>query len=206
MSDTPVNFDVDIARHFLSAVDPGGVFTFQTIDDDKDRKASGLARVFHGSIDQHLASLTSLNQQGAGVFVMVNAGDSKGRTAASVQRVRALFVDLDGAPLDPVLQCALPQHIVVDSSAGRFHAYWLVSDVPLEDFKPLQQKLAMRFGGDSSVCDLPRVMRLPGFQHRKGEPTLTALRSIGTHSPYSVAQLVHGLGLSEHAHSVNAGA
>jgi hypothetical protein len=34
----------------------------------------------------------------------------------------------------------------------------------------LQQALARACGSDSSVCDLPRVLRLPGFLHRKGEP------------------------------------
>src|SRR5512144_2779908 len=33
--------------------------------------------------------------------------------------------------------------------------------------------LAKRYNGDPKVIDLPRVMRVPGFFHRKGEPFLT---------------------------------
>lgn len=198
------NADLSIAQQFLNALDPSGVFSFQTFDDDDKRKSETLARVLHGTLDYHAATLSALNQQGAGVFVMVNQGDLKGRKKANVYRVRALFVDLDGAPLEPVLRCGMPPHIVVDSSTDRHHAYWLVSDCGLQDFKPLQRALAARFGADPSVNDLPRVMRLPGFYHCKGEPTLTTLRSIGNRVPYTVAQVNHGLASA--AQSANAAA
>lgn len=194
------------ARRFLDALALGEQISFQTFDDDKDRKSKALARILHGTLDQHAAALSALNQQGAGVFVMVNGGDLNGRAAGNVQRVRALFVDLDGAPLEPVLQCGTIPHIVVDSSAGRYHAYWLVSDCTLQEFKPLQQALAAKFGGDSTVNDLPRVMRVPGFYHRKGEPTLTTVRSIDRRAPYTVTQLTHGLALKSAAKSANAAA
>ena len=195
--------DIGLAKRFLDALAPDGRLSFQTFDDDKNRKNQTLARVLHGSLDQHAAALSALNQQGAGVFVMVNQGDLKGRAAVNVQRVRAAFVDLDGAPLESVLQCGMPPHIVCDTSTGRHHAYWLVSDCALQDFKPLQQKLATKFGGDPSVNDLPRVMRLPGFYHCKGAPTLTTVRSIDTRPPYTLAQLNSGLVLAPIAQSVN---
>jgi len=82
--------------------------------------------VLHGTLDQHAAMLASLNDKGAGIFVMVNEGDLQGRGSVNVKDSTALFVDLDGAPLEPILQCALSPHIVVDSSKGRYHVYWLV--------------------------------------------------------------------------------
>ena len=198
--------DLSSTQHFLGALDPSGVFSFQTFDDDKNRRSKALARILHGTLDQHADTLSALNQQGAGVFVMVNGGDLKGRAAGNVQKVRALFVDLDGAPLEPVLQCGTPPHIVVDSSAGRYHAYYLVSDCALQDFKSLQLALAAKFGGDPTVNDLPRVMRLPGFRHRKGKPTLTTVRRIDSRAPYTMAQLTHGLALTSAAPSANAAA
>lgn len=200
--------DQSSAQRFLCALDSSGIFSFQTFDDDKNRKNQTLARVLHGTFVEHAAALTDLNRRGAGVFVMVNQGDLKGRTATNVNKVRALFVDLDGAPLDPVMNCTMPPHIIADSSFGKYHAYWLVSDCGLADFKPLQQALAAKFGGDKSVNDLPRVMRLPGFYHCKGEPTLMTLRRIDSHEPYNVARLSHELALDsiEQSVSVNADA
>lgn len=177
----PLKPDVAAAEAFLKILDPNGVFTFQTFDDDKDRKDLSLARVFHGTLTQHRAALTDLQQKGAGVFIMVNRGDGivhpgkkTCRNEVSVVAVRALFADLDGAPLAPVL-AALQPDIVVESSAERWHAYWLTSDCVLADFRKRQQQIAARFGGDRSVVDLPRVMRLPGFFHQKAEPFMTRM-------------------------------
>lgn len=198
--------DLVIARRFLETLAPDGQGTFQTFGDHKATKQAELARILQGSLDDHATTLADLNRQGAGVFVMVNQGDLKGRKEANVQKVRAVFVDLDGAPLEPVLQCAAPPHAVVETSPGRYHVYWRLSDCGLQQFRTLQQALAARFGGDPSVNDLPRVMRLPGFYHRKGEPTLTTLRSIDTRPPYTVAQLTDGLALNSAPQSVNADA
>lgn len=167
--------DLDQARLFLAQLDPSGRFTFQTFAEAKS--GNSRPQIFHGSIDDCASSLTEMNQAGAGVFVMINKGDMKGRCAGNVLRVRALFVDLDGAPLEPVLEAAetARPHLVVESSSGRWHVYWLVDGCAVEDFKARQQALAVRFGGDPSVCDLPRVMRLPGFWHLKSEPFLTRL-------------------------------
>src|SRR5436190_1037119 len=179
------------AGRFLLALDPRAEgFTFQTFDDDRDRKDSGLARILHGSLADHWAGLARLNANGAGIFVTVNATDLVGRTAANIIRIRALFVDLDGAPLEPVTACGLPPHIIVESSQGRWHAYWRVADVPLEQFGPLQRAIAARFGGDPSVHDLPRVLRLPGFVHRKGEPFRSVLQAVTGQVPYTLQQLL----------------
>jgi len=101
--------------------------------------------------------------------------------------VRAVFVDLDGAPLEPVLTCGLEPHIVCESSPGRFHAYWLCDDCPLDKFESVQRALARRFAGDGSVHDLPRVLRVPGFVHAKGEPFLShVLEGVGfSGAPYA---------------------
>lgn len=67
--------------------------------------------------------------------------------------------------------------------------------LPLDAFKPAQRALAGKFQGDTSVCDLPRVMRLPGFVHRKGEPFVTRIESLEAFQPYAFDDLVQRLGL-----------
>jgi hypothetical protein len=172
--------DLEDTRRFLRALDAGGIFTFQAIPEAKDSTAR--ATVLHGTLDEHAAQLTDLNERGAGIFVMVNAGDGVTkagartcRTAANVQRVRAVFVDLDGAPIAPVLASALLPDWIVRSSPGRWHAYWRVNDCPLDRFEAVQAALSTRFDGDTKVKDLPRVMRIPGFFHRKADPFCSEL-------------------------------
>jgi len=159
--------DLAQAAAFLKSLDPDATsFTFQTFDDDSGRKDNRLARMFHGTLAEHAASLSDMQRRGAGVFITINATDGVGRKAENITRVRALWLDLDGAPIEPVQEWETP-HIEVESSPGKWHAYWLVNDVTLDQFTPLQAALITKFNGDPSVKDLPRVMRLPGFWHLK---------------------------------------
>lgn len=174
--------DLAMANQFLGRLDPKRVFTFQTFPDQKGRSASASPKVLHGTLDQHADALIRANVAGSGIFVMINEGDgvilpgSKTcRTNDNIVRIRSLFCDLDGAPLEPILQAPLAPHIIVESSPGKWHAYWLTSDTRLDQFRGLQQALAKKYNGDSSVCDLARVMRLPGFYHHKGPPVMTRL-------------------------------
>lgn len=180
------------ADTFLRAL--GGRFTFQTFDDSGQGRRA-LNRILHGTLAEHAATMASLNAKGAGVFVMVGEGDDKGRKAANVQRIRAYFVDLDGAPVAPVQSAPLPPHVVVESSPGRWHAYWWIDGAPLDAFKGVQRALAERFAADSKVCDLPRVMRLPGFQHRKCAPYLVRIADIRDGPRYTHAEFVAAFGL-----------
>lgn len=173
--------DLAMAGRFLGLLDAKGIFTFQTFDDHRKRKSGALVRVRHGTLDEHAPELVRLNAQGAGVFVMINCGDGVRhpgertcRAGKSVRAIRSLFVDLDGAPLEPVLT-ALHPDVVVESSPGRWHGYWRTNDCPLEAFKPAQAQIAAKFNGDPSVKDLPRVMRLPGFYHQKDDPFITRI-------------------------------
>lgn len=168
--------------------------TFQTFS-DTGNSVPNLARVLQGSFSANVDRLIDLNERGAGIFVMVNAGDLRGRRAANVVAVRAAFVDLDGAPLDVVGDSPVQPHIIVESSANRYHAYWVLKGCPMEAFKPLQKALAERFDGDQTVCDLPRVMRLPGFYHRKADPFLTHVISYDESEPIAFDHFVERMGL-----------
>lgn len=180
------------AQAFLGRL--GTSHTFQTFD-DSPRHSGHLARILHGNLAKHGDALERLNAAGAGIFVMVNAGDGKGRRAGNVQTVRACFADLDGTPLEPVQAFPLAPHLVVESSPGRWHAYWLVDGVALEQFKAMQQAIARQFNADPKVCDLPRVMRVPGFLHNKREPFLSRIVEQHERPPYAREELAEALGL-----------
>ena len=167
----------------------GDRHTFQTFGEGAAKAKRGLNRVLPGSLAEHAETLAGLNARGAGVFVTVNETDGKGRKSVNVQRVRALFVDLDGAPLEPIKAATLAPHCMVESSPNHWHAYWRIADCPLADFKPLQKALAARFNGDAKVCDPARVMRLPGFDHRKRAPYRSRIVELRAGTPYSVADV-----------------
>jgi putative DNA primase/helicase len=195
----PPKPDRDATERFLAALDPGATqFTFQTFDDNVDQKSKELACVLHGSLDRHWSELCRLNNEGAGIFVTINETNGNGRTAADVVRVRALFIDIDEAGPLPEKFHAEP-HIVVESSRSKWHVYWLVRDCPLDQFSALQRRLIRAYGSDPVPHDLPRVLRLPGFVHRKVKdrvwslPFRTRLVEADDRMVYAVEAAVAGL-------------
>ncbi len=127
-----------------------------------------------GTVKTHLDSLLDFNRQGFAAFMMVNTSDGKGTKDANVIAVNAVFIDYDGddwAKLttdELLVKFDLKPHIIVNSSPGHHHVYWLVTEFPLADFKTTQQALAAKFDADPKVCNLARVMRLPGTLNHKG--------------------------------------
>lgn len=170
--------DFDAASAFLEALAPGGEFCFQTFD-DSGAKRPALAHWMHGSLAEHWKRLSGLNALGAGVFVTVNATDGQGRRAANITGVRGVFADFDtaadaGERLARVADVVgIEPSLVVESSPGKHHCYWLADELSLDEFTVLQAALARALGSDPVVKDLCRVMRLPGLVHRKDEPFTT---------------------------------
>jgi hypothetical protein len=165
------------AERFLTLLDPAATqFTFQTFDDNKDRRAKTekdhYARTLTGSLDELFPRLCQFNELGAGIFVTICATDLvrdnrtfKGkRTAENIIGARLVFADLDDAPRPP----GLPRVLMgVETSAGSRALYWRPADTALAAFTPLQDAIHACCPGSDKVSDWPRVMRIPGFFHSK---------------------------------------
>ena len=92
------------------------------------------------------------------------------RTADNIRRVRTLFQEDDRAytgqfPIEP--------SVVVETSPGHFHRYWLiVGEWPADedgrrDFRGVIERMIRDYGSDPGAKDICRVLRLPGFLNRK---------------------------------------
>lgn len=169
-------------------------FTFQTFDDNKSRKDPSLTRILHGSLDQHFDELCRLNAKGAGIFVTVNQTDLKGRSNANILDVRAIFQEADrpGVPIP-----TLPPHIVVETSPGKFHRYWLThgGEIALAQFRSVMTTMVEQYGSDPNARDLARVLRLPGFYHQKdpAEPFLVTIAEASYAQPYKWEQITDSI-------------
>lgn len=97
-NDEPVAIvDRTETERFLKLLDPDVTeFSYQTYDDNKERKDPRLARILHGTLDEHWDTLVDLNNRGAGIAVTPNKTNLKGRTAKDITSTRAQFGDLDG--------------------------------------------------------------------------------------------------------------
>ncbi len=195
-SKTKVKLNLQDARRFLKALAGDSLLTFQTFDDKKKNRK--LARIFHGQFEDLQADLIALNEKEAGIFHMPNQGDGHGRKEENVIKVRAFYLDLDGSPLEPVLEWQLSPHIITETSPGRYQCFWLVSDCPVDKkiFCGIQIALCSRFNGDPAITkDLCRVMRVPGFIHQKNDPFLSRIIKLTDAPQYRIEDILNALGL-----------
>src|SRR5215831_8230963 len=163
--------DREAASQFLLLLDPGAQnFTFQTFHDRPKEVAAdpSLARVTSDRVE-----VLQLYGRGAGVYVCINQTDLAGRKRSNIKRIRSVWQEDDAShggpfPIEPSL--------VVESSPGKFHRYWLVADDwPADekgraDFAGVMERMVESYGSDNNAKDTSRVLRLPGFLHRK-DPT-----------------------------------
>ena len=125
--------------------------------------------------------LRHLNATGHDIFVSMNPirAKTQSREKADVLEVRRLQLDLDKNGPDSLRQ------VLADVNAGQLPApaavirssrqnYQIVWHTNPSSWTPdagedTMRRLANRYGGDSSVADVARVMRLPGFRNKKPE-------------------------------------
>ncbi|MCY3744640.1 MAG: DNA-primase RepB domain-containing protein [Acidobacteria bacterium] len=127
------------------------------------------------------AFLRHLNAEGYDIFVSMNPvkPERRRREKQDVAKVRRLQLDLDrNGPeslhrvLADVHAGALPRPAaVVRSSRHNYQVIWHADpDVwTAPEAEDTMRRLAAEYGGDSSVADVARVMRLPGFRNKKPE-------------------------------------
>ena len=56
--------------------------------------------------------------------------------------------------------------MIVETSPGHHHVYWLVDGLPLDQFEGVQRRIADTLGGDP-VVDLPPVHAVAGHDPRE---------------------------------------
>jgi hypothetical protein len=175
-----MTLDITQQERFAKLLDrQAAQFTLQTFDDDYTRKDRSLVRVIaNGNVNDPV--LAQLNELGAGIFVTINETDLKWRSNDNITRIRAVWQEDDDGfagvfPIEPTA--------VVESSPGKYHRYWLVSDEwPADergrgDFEGVMARMVEQYGCDPAAVDLSRVLRLPGYTNKKRKCVDDAPRS-----------------------------
>lgn len=162
------------AEQFIAALtgSPDTVIDWRVIN---DRNKGESARNMRGSYAEMHATLQQYNQSGYGIFCSINPLDGTGYGLEAVEACRTYVVDLDAVDAQQQYERAVAAgaSFAVQSSVGKYHVYWLVDAYQGNDhFTLIQRKLNQLFNGDKSVIDASRVMRVPGFYHMKGDPSL----------------------------------
>lgn len=172
-----------------------GLKTIQTLPDDKKKKhkfnitkivqlPGGVypdSEVFKQELHDrsewipfnYIKRLEQFNQEGACISLTINETNGNGRTQGDIVKVRSLFADFDEVPLPD--KFVLEPSMIVETSRGKYHVYWFVQDFPIEMFKQTQESIAYNLKTDTSMKDISKALRIPGFKHNKKVPFLTRI-------------------------------
>jgi hypothetical protein len=114
-----------------------------------------------------------------------------------VKLARCLFADFDGGTdyedaMSRIKAADLPWPTAILESGGGIHAWWRL-DHPMTDAEAWHVRMkaiASALGSDQSICDWPRIMRLPGFINWKHEQRpLSVLKDCDPTRVYPLARL-----------------
>ena len=114
-----------------------------------------------------IATLTELNQQGRGIYFVVNSG---GERDAEITAARSLFWENDertkAEQMAQVRTAGLAIGAIVETNKS-LHCYSPL-DRPLhnlDEWTTLQERVIQRMDSDAAIRNRSRLMRLPGFDH-----------------------------------------
>ena len=170
--------------------------TWVAIPESPDKKDSPLGiLVYFKSFNTIKGILFELNNDGYSIFVTVNHSGSKERCIPDMKQGRGVWFDLDEKIAEPdhtldlegVLKTIHPAPDMVVRTPGGWHGYFIFPTQIAFDQEtaPLCKSLLLgvqqhyqSFGSDPAVCDISRIMRVPGFFHWKGAPRLVTLEHV----------------------------
>jgi len=125
-----------------------------------------------------LPELLNMQSQGYGIYVGVCPRKEQKGTKEAVGRVHVLWADLDAKgfgddkqkAFEAIHQFMRKPTMIVDSGHG-YHAYWLLKEALTEMWlvEGCLKGIANAVNADSAVCEVSRVMRLPGSVNNKDE-------------------------------------
>lgn len=111
------------------------------------------------------------NQDSYFAVALRNGNDGK---KEAITEIPGLWIDLDGAPLNPVLEGPFPPSAVIETSPGKFHIYLKLREPAtrseINQVENLLRRLASYSQGDPAATDASRILRIPGTQNFKTNP------------------------------------
>ena len=163
---------------FLGAIfEPGDVIEFRPLPPSAGRKWAPLPE-----LPDIVDWLERINRdENQRVHAYFGANPRKAANASQAEGValsRCVFADFDGGvvvedALARVRAAGFPMPTAIVESGGGVHTWWRLSE-PMTDaasWHDRMKAIASALGSDLSICDWPRIMRLPGFVNWKYEQT-----------------------------------
>ena len=131
---------------------------------------------------------------GFNIYITANRTAGMKRRKTDILDGRAVWIDDDVIRPEPRKNWPVPPHMVVETSPGKFHYWWLTSyhRDAFDRAEALMKRMVSEHpGADPSVCDVSRVLRMPGTVNLKPGAGGHIARLVHTaeHGRYALDQL-----------------
>jgi hypothetical protein len=168
-----------IAQEFLTrCFRPGDTIALLLRRENPPLTTQRVVRIEQALAPRYLAWLRYENFTGLNVYVGVNPlrPGSRKRTKDTIAEARHLYldIDVDGEKRLAAIRASktVPvSNVIISTSPNKYQVLWRVEGYDFEQQESTLKMLAIVFGGDPACTDRNRVLRLPGFENRKYDPT-----------------------------------
>jgi hypothetical protein len=114
------------------------------------------------------------------------------RTKEKFRKARAVWIEDDGEKhgiTDPK-DFPIPPSIVVQSSPGKYHYYWLTETTDPDKWEAVITSMADKYNGDPAGTLLTQVLRVPGFNNTKydGSPEVKIISFSNTQYSWDIIE------------------
>ncbi len=126
---------------------------------------------FEGTLPKLHDRVRKLNREGYNIYMIAQEtkplpADGYFTRDTDIIGVRCLYADGDNSEL-PSEWHVEPTFILVHPKTGRWWAYWIVTNFPLDQLRDMIKRIAIHYDGDISICNPARIVRLAGYDRWK---------------------------------------
>ncbi len=126
---------------------------------------------YEGALASIAERTRKLNLDGYNVYIVAQRtkpppADGYFTRDTDIIGVRCLYADGDDSKL-PSEWHVEPTFILVHPKTGRWWAYWIVTNFPLDQLRDMVKRIAIHYDGDISICNPARIVRLAGYDRWK---------------------------------------
>ena len=184
-----------------------GLIYFSSLPNDRnDPTERGERRLLTRDPEELERFIAKHDKPKRGLFFCVGTVNGK-RNKANVEEIPGVWADLDFKGVNHTLEeirAALAKlkclpSLVVRSGHG-LHLYWLLdkgihAQIHAVRIENVLRALADHIGGDTQVCEIARLMRLPGTHNTKFDSWVEVVVEISTGAQYHLEELEEWLAL-----------
>lgn len=160
---------------------------------DKDTPSNSIFKGMNyttsiNNLEKQIKTFQEENDNDRGVFFVVNAGGHNDEVIKKSGRCTAQFFECDTGTFEEqwekINNFPVPPTAVVKTQKS-LHVYYKIKNGDINRFREIQQRFVLGLNSDPQCINESRVMRLPGFYHRKKDPVLVECLVLNPDNVYS---------------------